>query len=187
MSFETKTALHRWILRRCQDLSPDSIPDRVLVVSINHQTLSVCDSNGISKVYSISTSKNPPSNVENSFGTPIGLHQVADKLGDCAPAGTVFKAREPIGHVDALPPEAKQRNLVTSRIMRLRGMETGNTGPGQDSYDRYIYIHGTQHEHRVGEPFSGGCVEMKNADVIELFSNTPQGTWVAIDHDILNS
>ena len=35
--------------------------------------------------------------------------------------------------------------------MRLRGLEEGlNKGPEMDSYDRYIYIHGTNHEDRLG-------------------------------------
>jgi lipoprotein-anchoring transpeptidase ErfK/SrfK len=38
-----------------------------------------------------------------------------------------------------------------------------------DTWSRYIYIHGTSDEKRIGEPVSAGCVRMKNADVIELF------------------
>ena len=85
--------------------------------------------------------------------------------------GTVFKARVPTGQVyGQVSAEDAERNLITSRILRLRGLEAGkNSGEGRDSYDRYIYIHGSNHEDRIGQPFSGGCVEMFNTDVIELF------------------
>ena len=59
---------------------------------------------------------------------------------------------------------------ITSRILWLDGMEEGvNKGGIHDSYERYIYIHGTSDERRIGQPVSIGCVRMKNVDVIELF------------------
>jgi lipoprotein-anchoring transpeptidase ErfK/SrfK len=74
-----------------------------------------------------------------------------------------------------------ERNLITSRILRLRGLEPGkNSGTGCDSYDRYIYIHGSNHEERIGQPFSGGCVEMHNRDVIALFDLVDEGDLVWI-------
>ena len=68
--------------------------------------------------------------------------------------------------------------------MRLQGLETGsNAGQGVDSYERYIYIHGTNHEDRIGEPFSGGCVEMKNSYIIELFEKLESGdlVWITLN------
>ncbi|CAA6678628.1 Unannotated [Lentimonas sp. CC4] len=94
----------------------------------------------------------------------------------------VFKGRVPTGQKSSEYSEEEQaRNLITTRIIRLRGLETGkNSGQGCDSYDRYVYIHGTNHEDRIGEPFSGGCVEMLNAEVIELFNAVHEGdlVWV---------
>lgn len=73
------------------------------------------------------------------------------------------------------------RNLITTRILRLRGLETGyNAGQGCDSYERYVYIHGTNHEDRIGEPFSGGCVELRNAEMLELFDAVREGDLVWI-------
>ena len=34
---------------------------------------------------------------------------------------------------------------------------------------RYIYIHGTNHEERLGRPASIGCVRMGNSEVIDLY------------------
>ena len=136
----------------------------------------------ISTIFSISTSKNPPSCLTDSRGTPTGLHAIADKIGADAREGTVFKGRVSTGQIyDQVSPEDAERNLITSRILRLRGLEIGkNSGEGRDSYDRYIYIHGSNHEDRIGQPFSGGCVEMFNTDVIELFEQVDVGDLIWI-------
>ena len=144
--------------------------------------MAILEKGEISAVFSISTSKNPPSCLNDSYGTPTGLHAIADKIGAGAPEGTVFKDRVPTGQVyGQVSPEDAERNLITSRILRLRGMEIGkNSGKGCDSYYRYIYIHGSNHEDRIGQPFSSGCVEMFNADVIELFDRVDEGDLIWI-------
>lgn len=144
---------------------------RLLIVSIAAQEMALLVDGVIKRVFSISTSKNPPSCIADSFGTPTGLHQLADFIGADQPVGTVFKGRLPIKHYTEFSQEEQAQNLITSRIIRLRGLEDAkNAGPGCDSYERYVYIHGTNHEDRIGEPFSGGCIEMTNADVIDLFN-----------------
>lgn len=81
-----------------------------------------------------------------------------------------------------LPAEANEPNLITTRILWLRGLEPGvNSGPGIDTHDRYIYIHGTNHEERLGAPDSHGCVLLSNDEVIELFEQVPSGTLVMIE------
>jgi lipoprotein-anchoring transpeptidase ErfK/SrfK len=45
---------------------------------------------------------------------------------------------------------------------------------------RYIYIHGTPDSVQLGMPGSGGCIRMRNADVMELFDAVPAGTEVEI-------
>ena len=88
----------------------------------------------------------------------------------------VFKARVPIGrHFSELPDSPENDNLITTRILWLRGLEAGvNSGRNAagevvDTYDRYVYIHGTNHEERLGRPYSAGCVEMNNLEIIALF------------------
>ena len=49
-----------------------------------------------------------------------------------------------------------------------------------DTHNRYIYIHGTHEEHRIGTPASHGCIRMKNAEVAELFDLVKVGTEVRI-------
>ena len=136
----------------------------------------------------ISTSANPPSNVKDSLGTPRGLHQIAEKHGAGSPPGIVFNTRVSTGrHFSEFDPAAQARNLITSRILWLRGLEPGiNAGRNPagevvDTYDRYVYIHGTNHEDRLGHPFSGGCIEMNNLEIIALFDEVRVGDLVWID------
>lgn len=135
----------------------------------------------VDRIFKISTSKKPPSCLADSYGTPTGLHAAADKIGDGAPLGMVFQGRVPVKHYTEFNQEAQQRNLITTRIIRLRGLDPErNTGTGCDSYERYIYIHGTNHEDRIGAPFSGGCVEMGNTDVVALFNMLQEGDLIWI-------
>ena len=131
----------------------------------------------------ISTSLRPPSNIKNSLGTPRGLHTIGERIGAGAPPGTVFKGRVNLGqHFNELGEEANQRNLITTRILWLRGLETGvNAGGEVDTHDRYIYIHGTNHEDRLGRPYSAGCVEMNNLEIIALFDEVRTGDHVWIE------
>lgn len=144
--------------------------------------MALLENDRIMKVYPVSTSKNPPSCRTDSGGTPTGLHAISDKIGGNSPEGTVFKGRVPTGqhYSEASAPDIGC-NLITSRILRLRGLEPGiNSGPGCDSYRRYIYIHGTNHEDRIGQPFSRGCIEMRNQEVIDLFNRVAEGDLIWI-------
>lgn len=151
--------------------------NRLLIVSIREQELAVIEDGTIRRIFKISTSKNPPSCLADSYGTPTGLHELADFIGADQPKGMVFKGRIPTGRLfTEYTAEEQEQNLITTRIIRLRGLELGkNSGSGCDTYDRYVYIHGTNHENRIGEPFSGGCIEMLNAEVVELFEIATSG------------
>jgi hypothetical protein len=95
----------------------------------------------------------------------------------------VFRARVPTGrHFAELGDEENRENLITSRVLWLRGLEPGvNRGEDVDSHDRYIYIHGTNHEDRLGTPQSAGCILMRNLDIVELFEEVRTGdhVWIA--------
>jgi hypothetical protein len=96
----------------------------------------------------------------------------------------VFRSRVPTGlHYSEIPAnEAGAANLVTSRILWLRGLEPGvNCGGDVDTYRRYVYIHGTQREDRIGQALSAGCILMRNSDIIELYDEVRVGdlVWIA--------
>jgi len=157
--------------------------EHCLCVKIGEQKLYHFHDAKCVREYVVSTSREPPSCIENSLGTPTGLHAVADKIGAGAPAGMVFKGRVPVGWTWPETPAAQRYvNLITTRILRLRGLEPGhNAGPGRDSYDRYIYLHGTNQPGKLGTPNSHGCVLLSDAEVTELFDAVPEGSLVWIE------
>ncbi len=157
--------------------------ERVLAVRIGAATLQYFRKGALVKSYVVSTSLRPPSNIKGSLGTPRGLHEIAERIGAGQPPGMVFKSRVPTGrHFSELSEAEAERQLITSRILWLRGLEPEvNRGGEVDTYDRYIYIHGTNHEHRLGEPMSAGCIEMRNLDVIELYEEVRAGDLVWIE------
>jgi lipoprotein-anchoring transpeptidase ErfK/SrfK len=65
---------------------------------------------------------------------------------------------------------------VVSRILWLDGLEDHNA----NTRERFIYIHGTKHEDKIGNPASHGCIRMRNADVIDLFDLVDEDTPVVI-------
>ena len=148
--------------------------ERLIVVSIARQLLGFFSGGRLTKSYVISTSLRPPSNLKDSLGTPRGLHEIAEKHGAGTPPGIVFKSRVSTGrHFSEFTAEEQDRNLITTRIMWLRGLEPGvNAGGIVDTYERYVYIHGTNQEQQIGTPLSHGCVLMFNQDIIELFDAT---------------
>ncbi len=151
-----------------------------LVVSIERQTLFVCSNDTIAERYNVSTSRFGNGNRENSLKTPLGIHRIREKYGAGAPPGRVFRDREDTG--EDWDHSQTGDNLILTRILRLEGLEEGiNKGPGVDSYERYIYIHGTGREDLVGTPLSHGCVCLRNHDIIRLFETVKEGTLVYID------
>lgn len=149
---------------------------------ISTATLQFYQAGVLAKSYAISTSRRPPSNVKGSLGTPRGLHEIAERIGAGQPPGMVFKSRIPTGrHFSEFPESEARGQLITSRILWLRGLEPGvNLGGEVDSYERYIYLHGTNHEDRIGEPMSAGCIELRNLDIMELFEQIRTGDHVLI-------
>jgi UDP-N-acetylmuramate--alanine ligase len=151
-----------------------------LVVSIEAQSLLVCVNDTIVERYDCSTSRFGNGNRENSLKTPLGIHRIREKFGSGAPAGRIFRDREDQG----MDWDHSQNgdNLILTRILWLEGLEEGiNKGAGVDTYERYIYIHGTGREDMVGTPLSHGCVCLRNHDVIRLYDIVKEGTLVFID------
>ncbi|OPX94971.1 MAG: UDP-N-acetylmuramate--L-alanine ligase [Syntrophorhabdus sp. PtaB.Bin006] len=151
-----------------------------LIQSIEAQKLFVCKKDAVIEQYDASTSRFGNGIRENSFKTPVGLHRVAEKIGSGAPLERIFKERRDTGidwdHVST------EENLILTRILRLEGLEEGiNKGTGVDSYERSIYIHGTNREDLVGTPLSHGCLALRNQDILRLFDMVKEGTLVYID------
>lgn len=164
-------------------MSDYSIDQADVLINLKDQTLSLPKLN---KFYVISTGKNGIGEQENSGKTPRGWHRIAEKFGANEPKNAVFKARQWTGEVyDAeLAAEYPERDWILSRILWLSGLEAGfNQGEGCDTYQRYIYIHGTPDTEPMGIPMSHGCIRMRNDDVVELFNLLPIDAKVYISED----
>ncbi len=126
------------------------------------------------------TAKRGTGNQAGSYMTPLGWHSVAEKFGDDAPWGQVFRARARVNEVWRFGQDVES-DMVLTRILWLTGEEPGkNQGGDVDSYRRYIYIHGTNGENLIGVPSSMGCVRMRNDDVITAYNRIPTGAKVLI-------
>jgi L,D-transpeptidase YbiS len=142
-------------------------------ISVKKQELTLRSGRKKLAAYPISTSRFGLGSEEGSFKTPTGKFRVAEKIGDGMPLGTVFKSRRP---VKATKKMLRDDDLVMTRILWLDGIERANA----NSYERFIYIHGTNHEGQIGEPASHGCIRMRNSDLEELFDRVGVETPVMI-------
>jgi hypothetical protein len=181
MSFDLINKAKLNLEQSCEALSilPSS---QQIIISIKNQKLYLIERDRLIKEYTVSTSKNPPSCLEDSFGTPLGLHTIEGKIGEGAPIGTVFKGRISQGYTYQEASEEEQLlNLITTRIIRIKGLDPNlNLGDPYDTYNRLVYIHGTNHEERLGQPFSKGCIELSNQDCLELFALVRPGDLIWI-------
>jgi hypothetical protein len=153
-----------------QGLPPDGV---LLVVDVPTQRLLACTRRGVWRVFRISTAARGLGSRPGSYATPPGWHRVAHRLGAGAPPGQVFRSRRRTRRV--LPPaawrSAGNEDLILTRILWLAGLEPGvNRGAGVDTQARFIYLHGTNHEQRLGEPVSHGCIRLGNRAIIALFA-----------------
>ncbi len=142
-------------------------------VSVRDQELKLRRGRKIIRRYPVSTSRFGLGSEEGSHKTPLGQFRVSDKIGEALPVGTIFVGRLPLKPDDPLP---STEDLVLSRILWLDGIEPHNV----NTRNRFIYIHGTRHEDKIGQPDSHGCIRMRNADVIELFDLVDVDTSVTI-------
>ncbi len=169
--------LARWARMRLGEAGP------AVVVDATAQLLHWVDEGGDWFRYPVSTARAGTGSMEGSLRTPLGLHQVSERIGAGAALGAVFKGRRPTGTVARIltEPVPAEQDAVTTRILRLEGLDPGlNRGLGIDTRERYVYIHGTPEEGFIGRPASIGCIRMRNGDVADLFERVTEGTPVVI-------
>lgn len=148
----------------------------LLHVSLADQTLYGLRDNQLVLCLPVSTAFNGPGEQQGSFCTPRGRHVVQEKIGSDAPLGAVFKARVWTGEIwsEDLQQAFPQRDWILTRILWLAGCEPGfNQGGTVDSYQRYIYVHGTLDTEPMGVPRSHGCVRLRNQDLLRLYPQVP--------------
>lgn len=153
-------------------------------INIGLQQLDLLDDNGtLIKRYSISSAKNGMGELNGSFCTPRGRHIIRAKIGAGQPLNAVFVERRPTGEVytPELAGSSPGRDWILTRILWLSGCERGYNRMGRvDTMRRAIYIHGSPDTAEMGKPGSGGCIRMRNRDIVELFDLVPNRTVVEI-------
>ena len=157
--------------------------DEILFVSIDNQKMYHFKKQKIISTYVISSSKYGVGNQSGSNKTPKGLHFIKNKIGDNIPINGKMIGRKFTGEIAKIFSDKtiSDTDDITTRILWLSGLEEGlNKGENIDSFKRYIYIHGTSEEGRLGIPSSHGCIRMKNKDVIDLYKKVEVGTLVLI-------
>jgi lipoprotein-anchoring transpeptidase ErfK/SrfK len=145
-----------------------------VVISTHDQKLALLDRGNVMAIYPVSTSKFGLGDSRGSRFTPLGKLQIAQKIGDNASPGTVFKNRLRTGEV--VLANSPGRDPIVTRILWLRGLEAQNA----NAFGRDIYIHGTPEEWRIGSPASYGCVRMRSSDIMQLYSIVGIGAAVTI-------
>ncbi|PWU06683.1 MAG: murein L,D-transpeptidase [Verrucomicrobia bacterium] len=146
---------------------------RCLIVSVPEQKMQLRQAHQILSTYTISTSKFGLGFCKDSFKTPLGRFYIHSKIGNGAAPGEIFRGRQPSG---IIAPQGGEEDLITTRILWLGGLDAENA----NTKDRYIYIHGTNQEHLLGQPASHGCIRMYNSEICELFDRVENNDPVII-------
>ena len=168
-----------WAARSCMFFAICAVPVRMfgsttIIVSVTEQKLAVIENGQRVAQFPVSTSKYGLGDRPRSYATPLGLLEVASKVGAGAPQGAVFKSQRFTGEI--LRPNAPGRDPIVTRILHLRGLEASNAR----AFDRGIYIHGTPEEWKIGRPASYGCIRMRSRDVVRVFDAVPVGSRIEI-------
>ena len=150
------------------------LPVRCLVVDVARQRLGLLVEGQVAGDYPVATGAAGVGGAEGSLRTPPGWHRIHERIGAGQPLGMRFDSRVPTG--ECWEGGAREDDLILGRILTLEGLEPGvNQGPGVDSLERFIYIHGTNHLQDLGRPSSHGCVRMAPEAVAELFEAVREG------------
>lgn len=155
-----------------------------IIVNIGEQRLRLLDGDDVLMDVPVSTASNGPGERMGSECTPRGRHVVRARIGDGAPAGSVFVGRRATGEIfhPDMRVDHPDRDWILTRILWLSGLEPGRNRLGDvDTMRRFIYIHGCPDDVDLGAPGSHGCIRMGNRDVVALFEGVPAGTPVSIE------
>ena len=148
--------------------------ERSLHVSISRQEVTLLRPGRPPLVFPVSTARAGTGMDPDSGKTPVGKFRIAEKIGADEPVGTIFSGRRPVGLWQ--PGIPSDRDLILTRILWLDGIDPENA----NTLGRFIYFHGTNHEDQIGTPASCGCIRMRNADILALFSLVETGDRVTI-------
>ena len=151
-----------------------------IIILIKEQCAKLVRDGQVERVFSVSTSSLGTGSEVGSYKTPLGNLKIHQKIGADHPHGRVFRARVPTDDICTENPRSSlwqsAEDMVLSRILWLEGCQPENA----NTKERFIYLHGTNQEHLLGQPASHGCIRMSNNDIITLFDLVAEGTEVEI-------
>jgi len=145
--------------------------DFIIIIDIKKQNLELYKSFTLIKSFKISSSQYGEGFENGSQKTPLGAHYIKDIIGKNEEPLTIFIGRKPSNKkAKIISGDLRStEDIICSRIFWLDGLEEGiNKGNNVDTYNRYIYIHGTNEESLLGKKASHGCIRMSNNDIITL-------------------
>ena len=179
----TGSAMRPYLLLLALFVASCAAPDtrHQIVVSTREQKLALLDRGNVMAIYPVSTSKFGLGDWPGSRFTPLGQLRIAEKIGDNALPGAVFKDRRRTGEI--VLANSPGRDPIVTRILWLRGLEAQNA----NAFSRDIYIHGTPEEWKIGSPASYGCIRMRSGDIIQLYNVVGIGAEVTIVDTPLSS
>lgn len=154
---------------------------QVLLVSVPEQKMLFIENGQERETFLISTAKKGIGDIPDSYMTPAGTMEIAEKFGDNLALGSVLKDRVATGEV--VPVEAPGRDPIVTRVLWLRGLEERN----RNAYPRFIYIHGTPQESLLGTAASFGCIRMRSVDIVRLYDAIALGAKVVVSEAPLES
>ncbi len=146
-----------------------------LEVSVDDQRLDVFSGDRLLKSYPVSTAAKGVGFQPESFRTPTGRFVVDEKIGANEAPHTIFRTRKPAGVWNPGADDPAD-DLILGRILTLTGIDPEN----ENTFQRRIYIHGTNQEEKIGTPASHGCIRLRTADMLDLFERVPAGAGVFI-------
>lgn len=160
----------------CRVRSPQTpaISGASLEFSVRNRTLRVLDEAGVPLVsLPCSSAAKGTGFVEGSHQTPTGRFVIREKYGHAAAPRTVFESRRATG---IWGDDDAQGTRVTHGILRLDGLDAENA----NTWDRFVYIHGTNQLAYPPENRSHGCLTLAEADFRTLFHLVPEGATLTV-------
>lgn len=137
----------------------------------------------IEKSFLSSGGRGGVSNVVKSGGTPPGVHVIySNEYGKHELNQTIDASKYGYRETILTPTQGFEdwkSDIIMTRLMRLRGLEGSKNS---HSVARKILFHSTPEEGMIGYHESGGCIRLKNREMIEFFDMIPEGTLVNIVH-----
>ena len=119
--------------------------------------------------------------MEEGVPTPVASFPIAvGRTGHETPTGR-FKVEELVEHPDFHKIDPKDRNRVLKYFPPGPGNPLGQRWIGFIRGEGWtVGIHGTPNPELLGKAVSGGCIRMRNADVVRVYETVELGTPVIV-------